>query len=45
MFRITIFVVALYLASSFGRPQNEQPSDKKAIQITKFHVNADIQMR
>ena len=37
----------LYVTSSFGRPQNGQPSDvpKKEIQITKFHVNTDIQMR
>ena len=46
MFRITIFVFALYVALTFGRPQNGQPSDdKKDIQITKFHVNTDIQMR
>ena len=48
MFQITIFVVILYVASSIGRPLNGQPSefDKKAdIQITKFHVDTDIQMR
>ena len=31
------------MSTSFGRPQNGQPSDdKKDIQITKFHVNTDI---
>ena len=36
----------LYVTSSFGRPQNGQPSDdKKDIEITKFHVNTNIQMR
>jgi len=37
----------LYVTSTIGRPQNGQPSDvpKKEIQITKFHVNTDIQMR
>ena len=45
MFRITIFIFALYVTTSFGRPQNGQSSDdKKDIQITKFHVNTDIQM-
>ena len=34
------------MSTSFARPQNGQPSDdKKDIQITKFHVNTDIQMR
>ena len=48
MLQINIFVFTLYVASSIGRPLNEQPSefDSKAdIQITKFHVDTSIQMR